>query len=422
MRISRKRLNQISRGTVLVATLSACQDEPVSPALTTPPRQSVTQTVASDSIPNAYIVLLHDSVRADARTKADELIAGVRSGRRNHTYSDLFKGFSVVDLSAAAAAALARNPAVRLIEPDRILYPADAQLLPLDGTSYQLSTYWNLDRIDEFGVPVFDGVYQYDYTGATTHIYIVDSGVRGTHQQFAGRMGNGACKISWSFGCSPTIDQLGHGTGVASLAAGSTYGVAKQAIVHPVRIDDGTDGASCSDIVDGLNWVKANHIWPAVANLSYGGIPNCFSVRDALDGLVNNNVVAVKSAGNNNQDAFQDRANRSAGSIIVGATDQFDNRAYFCCGEASNWGPTLSLFAPGNVMRAARAGSDVDSTLFSGTSGAAPLVAGVAALVRQHYPTFTVASVKNAIVNGASTGVVGNAPTSPNKLLFSRIP
>lgn len=174
--------------------------------------------------------------------------------------------------------------------------------------------------------------------------------------------------------------------------------------------------------MDGLNWVQAYHVWPGVVNLSYGGMPNCFSVRDALDGLVNNNVVTVKSAGNQNQDAFQDRGNRSAGSIIVGATNRYDSRAYFCCGEASNWGPTLSLFAPGDVMRAAGHASDIDSVYFGGTSGAAPLVAGVAALVRQHYPTYTVSSVKSAVVNSASTGVVGNAPTSPNKLLFSRIP
>lgn len=380
------------------------------------PSDAVASASASDSVPGMYIVLFDDSVR-DVTTVSRGLMRQHQL-TEHRIFDQAVRGFSVGDATAQAVAALARNPRVRLIEPVRIVHADMTQALPFENGSYQFSGLWDLDRIDELGSPVFNGLYDYPYAGQGTHVYIVDSGVRGGHTQFTGRVGGGAAFIKWSWNPSPTVDQIGHGTAVASVAAGSTYGVAKQATVHSVRIDDGTEGAYCDDIVAGLNWIKANAQRPAVVNLSYGSVPNCFAVRDAIDGLLNVDILVFKSAGNNDLDAWQDRANRAARSVVLGATDQFDWRATF-----SNWGTTITMFAPGQQVRSAWSGSDVDSMIVSGTSFSSPLAAGVAAITLQHYPTSSIAALKALLTSNATSSVaIPNANSSPNLILFSRIP
>lgn len=269
--------------------------------------------------------------------------------------------------------------------------------------------------------PTFNGQFRYEYTGSGVNIYIVDSGIRCGHNEFAGRIGNGVTRLAWSSDASPCIDQNGHGTAVASVAAGTTYGVAKQATVHPVRINDGDGYAYCDDIVAGLDWVAANATRPAVANLSYGATPFCFSVRDAMEGVVRAGVTMTKSAGNENYDAYEDRANRAAGAIVVGATDYDDQRAAFDNG-LSAYGSTIMLFAPGYRVRAAWNGSSSDSVIVSGTSFSAPYTAGVAATYLQQQPWASAYTVRDVITRSATSGLLSNLGSgSPNLLLSSRL-
>lgn len=400
-----------------VATLAACSDPPI----TTPAPPNVVPRDGSvsrlgrgqvDSVPGAYIVLFNTSID-NAGVRARDMIRGA-GAKETWVWDGLVKGFSVRNLPTAALSALEKNPQVRLVEPVRQVYPSDTQTLPLDGGSFATSSIWSLDRIDHAGAFSFDGFFQFNKTGAGVHIYIVDSGVRGGHQQVTGRIGNGSCHVSWSLNCSETIDAIGHGTSVASAAAGSTYGVAKQATIHPVRIDGGSNGASCDDIVDGLNWVGSHVQRPAVVNLSYGGEPSCFSIRDAIDALVNFNILVFKSAGNENVDAFEDRGNRSAGSVVVGAIDRNDARSSF-----SNWGSTVSMMAPGQSMRLATAVNDTGTAIMSGTSFAAPLTAGVAATQLQVLPTLDAASLKANLLNNASAVTITGGSGVANRVLFS---
>lgn len=234
-------------------------------------------------------------------------------------------------------------------------------------------------------------------------------------------MGDGACTIALSFGCSPTIDQLGHGTAVASAAAGSTYGVAKQAIIHPVRVGTGTDswGFTCSDIIAGLDWVKTHATFPAVLNMSIGSTqpdPGCFSVRDAMDAVVAANILVFKAAGNDNIDAFLDRTNRSAGSVIMGGTDPYDNKASF-----SNWGPTVEMMAPSEDMLLASSGSDTDTRYWAGTSFASPTAAGAAAAILQGNPTLSASALQDFILNNASAVTIGFGQGVANRVVFSNL-
>ncbi len=188
--------------------------------------------VSEDTI-TRYIVRLKDAP-SDVTTRANVLISP-QGGKISHIFERVFQGFVAQNLNSAAAKQIAANPLVDFVEEEGFSYPTDMQTLTLESQ-------WGLDWIDHRSPPL-DNQYSFTFSGVGIHIYIVDSGVRGGHVDFAGRMGNGTCEVSWSSGCSPTIDQIGHGTSVASQAAGTSAGVAKSATIHSVRIDDG--GVSC---------------------------------------------------------------------------------------------------------------------------------------------------------------------------------
>ncbi len=282
-----------------------------------------------------------------------------------------------------------------------------------------------LDRIDQRYQPL-DHQYIYTPTGRGVHIYIIDSGIRGGHQEWGyGRIGASAAFIKWSIDPSPTIDQLGHGTAVAGAAAGSRIGVAKDATLHSVRIDDGGGGAFESDIIAGLDWVAANRSIPAVANLSYDN--NSAAIAQAITGVISHNVSFVTAAGN---DRGADACNPSTqvrGGITVGATTVDDHRATY-----SNIGTCVDVFAPGGESGGYQYGfgllqlaSNTDNSAYTfneGTSFAAPVAAGVAALVLEQNSGLSPTSIENLIVQSATPSVVIDAgPLSPNRLLYSRI-
>lgn len=152
---------------------------------------------------------------------------------------------------------------------------------------------WNLDRIDQTrGGDALDGQYiNHNFTGAGTDIYIVDTGIDKTHADYAGRLGAGADfttkKDSYGWG-----DCTGHGTHCAGIAAGTTFGVAKEATLHSVRVLDCNGEGSLSGVLEGIDWIitqaasNAKLGRPSIASLSLGG-PKSFmlntAVRNAVD-------------------------------------------------------------------------------------------------------------------------------------------
>src|SRR6185503_5497873 len=208
-------------------------------------------------------------------------------------------------------------------------------------------------------------------------------------------------------------DCNGHGTHVAGTVGGSTYGVAKSALLRGVRVLDCSGNGSTSGVIAGVDWVRQNHIAPAVADMFLGG-----GISSALDTAVNNrhnaNVTIAVAAGNNNgQNACNFSPARAANAITTGSTTSTDARSSF-----SNIGTCLDIFAPGSSILSAWYTSN--TATLSGTSMASPHVAGVAALYKQANPSASSTTIRNAIVNNATTGVVTNAGTgSPNRLLYS---
>jgi len=357
---------------------------------------------STNKIENSYIGVLDESVIGErgifsiAPYIASEL-ASNHKGKLKHVYQHAINGFAV-EMSEADAEALSQDFRVKYVEEDSVV-TADVT---------QNNPPWGLDRIDQRNRPL-SGTYTYNWTGSGVRAYVIDTGIRTTHNEFGGRASN----VFDAFGGSGA-DCNGHGTHVAGTIGGATYGVAKSSMPRGVRVLDCNGSGSNSGVIAGVDWVRLSHIAPAVANMSLGG-----GISSALDTAVNNlhnaNVTIAVAAGNSNANACNSSPARAANAITVGSTTTTDARSSF-----SNFGTCLDLFAPGSGILSAWFSSNTATATLSGTSMASPHVAGVAALYKQANPSASSTTIRNAIVNNATTNVVTNPGTgSPNRLLYS---
>jgi len=359
------------------------------------------------AIPDCYIVVLKTGTTVrPGGDKAGLTVAQVAvgaaaryGGRVGHYYEHALSGFSLC-MPESAARALANEPHVELVEQDQIM----------TANVTQSPATWGLDRIDQRNLPL-NNSYTYNFTGAGVHAYIIDTGIRVSHQQFAGRTGNGFTSINDGQG---TNDCNGHGTHVSGTVGGTTYGVAKGVTLHPVRVLSCSGSGSNSGVIAGVDWVTNNHASPAVANMSLGG-----GISSALDTAVNNSinsgVTYAIAAGNSNANACNFSPARVGNALTVGSTTNTDARSSF-----SNFGTCVDIFAPGSSITSSWNTSDTATNTISGTSMATPHVAGVAALFLQQSPSASPAAVATGLINAATTGVVGNPGSgSPNRLLHS---
>ncbi|WP_284090556.1 S8 family peptidase [Acinetobacter pittii] len=355
---------------------------------------------AKGIIKNQYIVILNKDVGS-----SDEFAQGIakqHGGKVLQTYDAVLKGFAIYLPDVAGTAfveAMKKNPKVVSVENDTIM--------KIDATT-QSNPDWGLDRIDQKNLPL-DSAYSYLQTGSGTTAYIVDTGILSTHQQFSGRVLSGYTAISDGNG---TSDCHGHGTHVAGTVGGSTYGVAKNVSLVPIRIL-GCDGSGASsNVIAGLDWILKNGKKPAVVNMSLGGEANA-SLDSAVENLFNNGYVMVVAAGNSNTDACSSSPARVSKAITVAATDSTDTRASY-----SNYGSCVDIFAPGSQINSSWIGSNTATKVLNGTSMATPHVVGVVAEMLQSTPTATPQTISNNLLNQASSNVVKNPSGSPNRLLY----
>jgi subtilisin family serine protease len=353
-------------------------------------------TAVAEEIEGQYIVVLKaDSSGAEAvRAKTK---ARTRGNRIQHEYGSAIKGFSA-KLDKRALAQVENDPAVAYVEPDQVMTVVQTQ---------QPNATWGLDRIDQRNLPL-NTTYTYTRTGAGVKAYIIDTGLRFSHAQFAGRAQSGLDAVDGG----NADDCNGHGTHVGGTVGGSTHGVAKGVTLVGVRVLGCNGSGSTSGVIAGINWVTSDHPagMPAVANMSLGG-----GASTALDNAVNasiaDGVTYVVAAGNSNTNACNSSPARVANAVTVAATTSSDARSSF-----SNFGTCVDVFAPGSSITSAWHTSDTATNTISGTSMASPHVAGVAALLLQG----SSGNVHGPIVNTATPGVVTNAGSgSPNRLVYS---
>src|SRR4051812_29979313 len=306
-----------------------------------------------------YIVTLADWAAGErgehsfAQNLADDIVAQ-HGGRLKHVYKHALNGFTA-ELSPEAAEALADDPRVESVEEDGVV----------TATTTQSNPPWGLDRIDQRNRPL-DAQYNYTPTVAGVHAYIIDTGIRTTHTQFGGR----ANKVFDSIGDGQNgNDCAGHGTHVAGTIGGSTYGVAKGVTLHAVRVLDCAGNGTDSTVIAGVDWVTANRISPAVANMSLGGGASA-TLDTAVQNSINAGVTYAIAAGNDGLNACNYSPARVAAAITVGNSTSTDARA-----STSNYGTCLDLFAPGTSITSSWYTSDTATNTISGTSMATPHVA-----------------------------------------------
>jgi len=385
----------------------------------------VARAAAPDDEQKPFVVLIKDK---SANAKGVAAQHSHRFGVKvKEIYDRGLRGYSG-SMTVDEAKRLAREPGV-VVAPDEEVRAFDVVSQPTGTSPYSgAPALWGLDRIDQAQrVPVNN---QYNYfvdkpadvvvAGAGTGVtaYVIDSGVRTGHVEFSG----GRATVGFDAYGGDGQDCYGHGTHVAGILGGTTFGVAKNVKIVSVKVLDCTGHGTTSNVVAGINWVTGNHQagQPAVANMSLGGSSNA-ALDQAVAASITDGITYSIAAGNGNVfgngvDACTTSPARVPAALTVGATDNTDKKTAW-----SNYGKCVDVFAPGNNIPSAW-GSTADPTawqLASGTSMAAPAVGGVAALFLSMVPGASPAQVSKTLKDMATANVVTSSNTTGPKLLFA---
>ncbi len=360
---------------------------------------------STDAVPGRYIVVLNkeaaqESFVSGANVEATSYeLAGEYGAGVDRVFDVALNGFSA-EMSEEAAISLSKDSRVAFVEEDAYVYAA----------SVQSNAIWSLDRLDQRDLP-FNSSFQYSTSGSGVHAYVVDSGIRISHQEFGGRASVAADFVGDGLN---GLDCYGHGTHVAGTIGSANYGVAKNVSLHSVRVLNCSGSGTVSSLIYAANWITANRINPAVANISVILSGGSGALDTAISNSIASGVTYSIASGNFGGNACDYSPARIPNAITVGAVGADDSRPPF-----SNQGACVDIYAPGHSVLSLSSGDDTSLRWMSGTSMAAPHVAGVAALYLESNPSATAATVSQQILNAATPGKVTNSDGYGNRLLYS---
>lgn len=356
---------------------------------------------AGDIIPDSYIVVTNGE-------PLEHQIQSITPQSTMHSFG------MVVKATRAQIAGIEQLPQVISVEPNQWVSFDQFQDTSPDNL-------WGLDRVDQRDLPLNDG-YEYQYDGRGVDIYVIDTGVNINHQEFGSRGRHG-----WDFvdNDNDATDCQGHGTHVAGIAAGSTYGVAKGANVVAVRVGTCDRQGQLDWVISAIDWVAEDHkakvaaqpdsFTPSVINMSITA--GASEVLDsAVRAAIAQGITFVTSAGNARADSCDYSPGRLTEVVNVAASTQWDTRWGF-----SNYKACVDLFAPGSNIKSAWYDSETASSHQSGTSMASPHVAGAAALYLQQNRALNPAQVQSLLTASASKNKLRINSGTANKLLFTQL-
>lgn len=384
-------------------------------------------------VQNRYLVQFENFVESpDEEAKA---IAEQYDIKLRRVFKHGVTGFSM-EASPEKAAAVGEDSRVEHVEEDS--YGGEVLSHPLpppDGPG------WARDRINQWYLPLDHSAYVgCDTGGSGVVVYVLDTGINPSPTEFGNRLENGyTVEATYSDNYDPP---RGHGTAVASIIGGNTYGVARNVTLVNVKVLRGDGTTTLEDKISGIDYVVGRHNnepspkRPKVMNLSWNHDISAWLENKVID-AIQRGIVVVVSAGNENRDACilnspsrlgtpnSPQNPSSVSTITVGATQlvypyNIDQRW-----TSSNYGPCVDIFAPGLEVDALRAGGTEGTGRhyrnFKGTSAAAPYVSGAIARHLSGYagsplPEGLPATVENSLKNYATRGMI-EGDVTPNLLL-----
>lgn len=395
--------------------------------------KSQDNAVASDKfrkvakpILNQYIVVFNDDQPREEIHSLASNLTNAQRGKLQAIYSHALKGFSIHGISEAAAIALSNDPRVEFVEEN-----CEGRTGSVQTVDYsQPHASWHLDRIDQRGgvTGMGTGSYTYNQTGTGVHAYVLDSGIRSTHTEFGGRVVFDADYGTTDPTYHPTLDgndcevvdgsNQGHGTQVAGAVGASTYGVAKNVTLHNIRVCNCNGQCPSAQVIQGVDYVTANHTKPAVVNMSIWMSPST-ALEKAIRKSQAAGVTYVVIAGNGNgADASGYTPARMSEVITVASSTIGDARE-----TTSNTGAVVDLYSPGYNTPSPQRFSDIYiNDYFQGTSSAAPKVAGAAAMYLESDTKACPCTISKVLTDNASVGYLTDYDPftlgTPNKLLY----
>jgi len=374
------------------------------------------------AIPNEYLVIFQDALDADLRADHMKYVSSLSADLSvlREFEIDTFSGYAVRVTGDFDLTSLSDRSEVKYIEANGRAFIAKNEFANMTvGAEACIKQSnvpsWGLTRTTEHAL-LLDGTYKFgDDSGSGVTAYVIDTGIYIQHPKFQGRAVWGTNTVDNS-----NTDGNGHGTHCAGTVLSDTYGLARGAIAVAVKVLNAQGSGSFEGIIAGINWAVNDHksrgTGRSVANMSLGG-GKSQALNDAVAAAVRAGVLVVVAAGNDNQNACNYSPASEPLAVTVGATDQKDTRATF-----SNYGKCLDVFGPGVAITSTwkqTPGNNNPINTISGTSMAAPHIAGVAVKLWALNPTASMSSIISLLLNTTTNNLVKSAGTgSPNKLVF----